>query len=183
MLSRVGRPRYFDAFVSAVIVANTAYTTFQSNYEMETLGEKPEGDMLAETTFLVIFVLELASKIAAHRVYFFCNDDMLWNIFDLTLVAFSALDQILSYGGASSGSVWEPPGCVSSGWFLGGGVGGRPGAPRCRERGPSDVELRKGRSGFGFGRILALSVYSTGTAMVPAWCCAGRAPLAAPCSD
>jgi len=36
--------------------------------------------------FLGIYTIEVALRLAVHRLYFFINDDYMWNIFDIALV-------------------------------------------------------------------------------------------------
>ncbi|CAE7756087.1 SFH12 [Symbiodinium sp. CCMP2456] len=94
-------------FVSAVvcaIVANTAYTTYSANYEMETLGQEHEYHQTMEAVFLGVFVLELLLKLFVHRLYFFVNEDWHWNCFDFLICATSACDVLglaLPVGGVS----------------------------------------------------------------------------------
>jgi len=94
-------------FVSAVvcaIVANTAYTTYSANYEMETLGQEHEYHQTVEAVFFAVFVLELVLKLFVHRLYFFVNEDWHWNCFDFLICATSACDVLglaLPVGGVS----------------------------------------------------------------------------------
>lgn len=94
-------------FVSAVvcaIVANTVYTTYSANYEMETLGQEHEYHQTMEVVFLAVFVLELMLKLFVHRLYFFVNEDWHWNCFDFLICATSACDVLglaLPVGGVS----------------------------------------------------------------------------------
>eukprot|EP00438_Fugacium_kawagutii_P004611 Skav229002 [mRNA] locus=scaffold127:334407:334853:+ [translate_table: standard] len=44
------------------------------------------------------YVIELALKLLVHRLYFFCNDEMAWNIFDFILVVFTVVENILVFG-------------------------------------------------------------------------------------
>eukprot|EP00931_Biecheleriopsis_adriatica_P090696 TRINITY_DN64635_c0_g1_i1.p1 TRINITY_DN64635_c0_g1~~TRINITY_DN64635_c0_g1_i1.p1 ORF type:complete len:441 (-),score=86.78 TRINITY_DN64635_c0_g1_i1:37-1323(-) len=48
-----------------------------------------------ELLFACFYVLELTLKIANHRLYFFCNREAHWNIFDFTLASFSVIEYVL----------------------------------------------------------------------------------------
>lgn len=91
--------------VTFIIIANSVYTMLQVNHEMRTLGGKPSGDAIVEAIFVSLYTVEILAKLYVHRGYFFVNDDMAWNWFDLILVLFSLFDQILSHIGLSVGSV------------------------------------------------------------------------------
>jgi len=95
----------FDTAISIIILINTIYTSYESNYEMDSLGGSPPFRSEIEWIFLSVYSAELIAKIAVHRLYFFCNSEMTWNWFDFTLVLFSACDMFLVYFGASLGNV------------------------------------------------------------------------------
>eukprot|EP00449_Zooxanthella_nutricula_P005292 CAMPEP_0198504830 /NCGR_PEP_ID=MMETSP1462-20131121/10696_1 /TAXON_ID=1333877 /ORGANISM="Brandtodinium nutriculum, Strain RCC3387" /LENGTH=621 /DNA_ID=CAMNT_0044234003 /DNA_START=90 /DNA_END=1952 /DNA_ORIENTATION=+ len=104
-MHRVLSHRWFDGAVVLVIVLNAAYTTYQLDYEMRTMGKKPQHDAVIEAGFLFVFMVEIAAKLWVHKLYLFCNEDMAWNIFDLGLVFFSLLDQIFDLIARSLGNV------------------------------------------------------------------------------
>lgn len=91
--------KFFDVFVTLVIVANSIYTGYQANYEMEVLGTPeesgPGSDRWLEPLFLAVFSLEMMAKIYVHRQYTFCNEDMWWNMFDFFLVAMAAMNSFI----------------------------------------------------------------------------------------
>jgi len=94
--SKIVHHRIFGPAVAAVIFANAIYTLFNINYEMDTLGQDSFDGYSIELTFLIVYIVELMLKLATHRMYFFCNDDMLWNCMDFVLVIFSLGDVILT---------------------------------------------------------------------------------------
>jgi hypothetical protein len=49
-----------------------------------------------ERSFLAFYTIELMLKLANHRLYFFCNEDMSWNIFDFVLVGQALQDEVIA---------------------------------------------------------------------------------------
>eukprot|EP00418_Pyrodinium_bahamense_P017772 CAMPEP_0179106120 /NCGR_PEP_ID=MMETSP0796-20121207/49319_1 /TAXON_ID=73915 /ORGANISM="Pyrodinium bahamense, Strain pbaha01" /LENGTH=722 /DNA_ID=CAMNT_0020804127 /DNA_START=40 /DNA_END=2208 /DNA_ORIENTATION=- len=103
-LAKVVLTKKFDMVCAAVIVGNAVFAAYTTNYEIENLQEEPTFSAdVVETIFLGFYVVELMSKFVVHRQFFFCNDDMKWNIFDLCLVLISVYYQVslwaLSAGG------------------------------------------------------------------------------------
>jgi len=76
-----------------VIICNTAYTIFDTNYGMTNITKTKTVFMSAvEASFTSFYALELGLKLWVHRLYFFCNADMRWNILDAILVASGLLE-------------------------------------------------------------------------------------------
>jgi len=86
----------FEAFCASVIIANACYTAYTTNYEVTHMEEEPMSD-LVECGFLVFYVVELMLKFGVHRWYFFCNDDMKWNLLDLLLVLTAVYYQLMTW--------------------------------------------------------------------------------------
>lgn len=105
MVHKITQHRLFNLLVMVVISVNAFYTAYQSNYEMETLGKSPPHDELIETCFVMFFALELVLKIFVHRLHFFCNEDMSWNLLDFFLVMFSLGNVVLNFTGGTMGSL------------------------------------------------------------------------------
>jgi|ERR1712216_635713 len=64
--------------------------------QMKYLEEQPTSyGKVCEQVFLGFYTIELMLKIAVHRLYFFCNDEMSWNIFDFVLVLQALMDEIM----------------------------------------------------------------------------------------
>lgn len=96
-LERVVHHRAFDVVVTFAILLNTIFTTYEANYEINHLGEaRPPESIIVDGLFLTIFSVEILMKLALHRWYFFANDEMAWNWFDIILVGISMLDFFLS---------------------------------------------------------------------------------------
>jgi len=67
-------------------------------------GDLPLGFQLVEAAFLAYYTVELFIRIAVHRLYFFCNEEKNWNIFDFMLVLLSIQDLLVFYILTSSDS-------------------------------------------------------------------------------
>eukprot|EP00428_Durinskia_dybowskii_P020759 CAMPEP_0170207948 /NCGR_PEP_ID=MMETSP0116_2-20130129/3553_1 /TAXON_ID=400756 /ORGANISM="Durinskia baltica, Strain CSIRO CS-38" /LENGTH=636 /DNA_ID=CAMNT_0010458409 /DNA_START=167 /DNA_END=2077 /DNA_ORIENTATION=+ len=95
----------FGAVISTIIFANAVFTAYDSNYVMDNMGETSSASTVLELLFMLVYVFELVAKLCVHRLYFFCNNEMLWNIFDFMLVLFSFGDCIMLLAGGNSGNV------------------------------------------------------------------------------
>jgi hypothetical protein len=88
----------FDCLCMSVIVVNTVFVAYVADWEIKNIGtEKPVLYSELELCFTGFFLLELMLRLYVHRLYFFVNDDMNWNMFDFILVMLSVLDQALSF--------------------------------------------------------------------------------------
>ena len=58
--------------------------------------DPPRAIAAVELMFLSFYTVELLLKLVVHRLFFFTNKEMQWNIFDCTLVVFSLADQVLT---------------------------------------------------------------------------------------
>jgi len=96
-VAKVVQDSKFEALCMCVILTNTAYTYFETNYGIQNLeAGKTELMKIAELTFLVCYTAELAIRLFVHRCFFFINDDMNWNLFDVTLVVSGFTELILN---------------------------------------------------------------------------------------
>jgi hypothetical protein len=95
-LQRIVGSSGFETICASVIVANSLFVAYTANWEMSHLNETPP--MLAkigEYLFAGYYAVELCMRLALHRLYFFVNADMRWNIFDFILVMMSIVDTFL----------------------------------------------------------------------------------------
>lgn len=101
-LGQAIRHQAFEAAVLLTVVANSIYIAYEANYHMATLGQQAvEFDETAvEICFLALFTMEIALRMFVHRLYFFVNDDWLWNLMDTGLLCLAYVDQALLLGGA-----------------------------------------------------------------------------------
>jgi len=96
MLSRIITAGWFEALCCSAIIANSLMLGFVADNELKQLGERPlEYSEELELVFLCIYVVELLMKLSVHKAYFFCNRDMSWNIFDVTLVMLGVFDILM----------------------------------------------------------------------------------------
>lgn len=95
-LHDIVRHKAFDIAVSVVIVVNALYTAWQCNYEMDHKGAQMPGQGSFEAVFLAIYLAELSLKMRVHGPYFFCNQDMCWNLFDFIIVAEALVDTLMT---------------------------------------------------------------------------------------
>jgi len=97
----------FSALCTAVIVLNVVFQCFATNNELHNLksGNETEAYFEIDAAFLFFYTLEITLKLLVHRAYFFCNDDMKWNLFDLFLVLSGAVDLILAAALQGSGMI------------------------------------------------------------------------------
>ena len=72
---------------------------------METLGQTYASGPFVETVFLIFFTVEIVLRLLVHRLYFFCNEDMSWNLMDLVLMLLAYMDIFFEYYNVQVGRV------------------------------------------------------------------------------
>ncbi|CAJ1348257.1 unnamed protein product [Effrenium voratum] len=88
----------FGGLCMSVILLNAIIISYMSDHEMKNPGAPtPYVLMMIELGFGCFYAVELLLKLAVHRLYFFINEDMRWNIFDLALVCFSGIEIFTSF--------------------------------------------------------------------------------------
>jgi len=93
----------FKCLVVSCIGCNALFIMYTTDYEMRNLGSKPTDLILnVELGFVIFYLVELLLQLAVHRLYFFGNAEMAWNIFDTFLVLFSIVELMLAYVGGQS---------------------------------------------------------------------------------
>eukprot|EP00747_Dinoflagellata_sp_TGD_P193994 gnl/TRDRNA2_/TRDRNA2_60900_c0_seq1.p1 gnl/TRDRNA2_/TRDRNA2_60900_c0~~gnl/TRDRNA2_/TRDRNA2_60900_c0_seq1.p1 ORF type:complete len:643 (+),score=124.77 gnl/TRDRNA2_/TRDRNA2_60900_c0_seq1:56-1984(+) len=91
------RSRSFDIVSTTVILFNAIFMAYSANYDIQHIEAGPTAFILdAERFFACFFTLELVLKLMVHKAYFFVNDHMKWNIFDLLLVALAVYEQLMT---------------------------------------------------------------------------------------
>lgn len=86
-LSKIVDGLVFEGVSLTIIIVNCIFTIYVTNYQMEKLTLQPTSFMsMAEIVFLSWYTIEMLLKMTVHRLYFFWNIDMKWNLFDLCLV-------------------------------------------------------------------------------------------------
>jgi len=108
LLAKVVNSNRFGGLCMMVILLNAILISYMSDQEMKHPGaQTPYTLMMIELGFACFYAVELLLKLAVHRLYFFINDDMRWNIFDLGLVIFSGVEITSSFVMLSEGVARE----------------------------------------------------------------------------
>jgi len=96
-LSSIVQGKCFESVSAAVIVLNAGFMTVTTNHSVTHLSDDlPPWIMAGELFFLCFYSIELTMKLCAHRIYFFCNQEMNWNLFDFALVLFTLVDFVMT---------------------------------------------------------------------------------------
>ncbi|CAE7342719.1 Scn8a, partial [Symbiodinium pilosum] len=104
-LAKLIAHKTFEAIVMLAVLANTVFIAVQTNFEMETLGQTYASGPFVETVFLIFFTVEIVLRLLVHRLYFFCNEDMSWNLMDLVLMLLAYMDIFFEYYNVQVGRV------------------------------------------------------------------------------
>jgi len=94
LLARIVKSAQFNWLVISVIFVNCFYQWYQSNEEVKSAVKSDEIGTV-EVCFWGFYTFEVFIKLIVHRAYFFCNDDLSWNLFDFFLVTVGAIDLLL----------------------------------------------------------------------------------------
>ncbi|CAK0901070.1 unnamed protein product [Prorocentrum cordatum] len=93
----------WTSICALVITLNAVFAIFSTDYDARHylepsnfLGETTVAIAAVNVSFMVFYAVEIFLKLCLHRLYFFCNDEWRWNIFDLLLVVFNVVDLILA---------------------------------------------------------------------------------------
>jgi len=87
------RSMAFIVLSRTAILSNAIFVAYTTDHDMKNPGSRPTAALAAiDAAFVFLFSMEAAIKLLVHRQYYFCNEDMRWNIFDLLLVVFSIID-------------------------------------------------------------------------------------------
>mmetsp|Transcript_97 Transcript_97/g.340 ORF Transcript_97/g.340 Transcript_97/m.340 type:complete len:753 (+) Transcript_97:25-2283(+) len=95
----------FDWLGMAVIVCHTVFTILYTNWEIQHFGQEPPVAAVAtEVSFQSFYIVEVLLRLLVHRLYFFCNYESKWNIFDFVLSIFGAYEVISIVEGRALGT-------------------------------------------------------------------------------
>lgn len=87
----------FHNVSSTIICVNTIFVAYQSDWLMKNIDSPPQATHEAfELAFFAWYAVELILRLINHRLYFFVNADVRWNLLDFVLVLFSLLDLVSS---------------------------------------------------------------------------------------
>lgn len=100
-LGAIVTSRWFDMMCAVVIIVNSVFIGYQSQYAMDNAhrpSKEQKNDFIdgVEVFFLVFYTLELILRLLVWRLNFFYNEDWRWNWFDTALVVLAGYDLIVS---------------------------------------------------------------------------------------
>jgi len=107
VLYNIVSSKAFEFTVIVVITLNLAFTVYETDWQMKHRRSHLTSTMVAiEVLFTCVYLVEIALKLLVHRMYFFCNKHMYWNVFDLFLIVSGSLDTLwqLIFSGSPMGS-------------------------------------------------------------------------------
>lgn len=86
----------FEGMAGLVILLNCGFMVASANYQVEHPGSNGSSLMQSmEIFFLTFYSVEVALKLTVHRWFFFWNDDLKWNLLDLSLVIYGFFDILM----------------------------------------------------------------------------------------
>jgi len=105
-LAKIVDSPYFEGSTSLVIILNSIFMIYTTNYDIDHLNAEPTRLIFwAEFAFMLFYCVELAVKVQVHRFHFFCGgSNMWWNWFDVVVVIFGVFSQILTFATLANGS-------------------------------------------------------------------------------
>eukprot|EP00443_Scrippsiella_acuminata_P051102 CAMPEP_0115565538 /NCGR_PEP_ID=MMETSP0271-20121206/103120_1 /TAXON_ID=71861 /ORGANISM="Scrippsiella trochoidea, Strain CCMP3099" /LENGTH=526 /DNA_ID=CAMNT_0002999817 /DNA_START=36 /DNA_END=1617 /DNA_ORIENTATION=+ len=96
----------FDYSMGFVLLANAALFGVQANYFAQTKEVAvPASFRILDAGFCIIFVIELVARIIVSGWNFFKNEEWKWNVFDLVVISFQVLDELVKLIWAGDGAV------------------------------------------------------------------------------
>lgn len=97
-LARVLSMSAWEFSIALVIMINSLFVGFSTDqaFTQAYTGESVVDVNSLEVLFVVFFAVELILRLVVHRQYFFCNEEMAWNLFDFVVVLISISDVVVS---------------------------------------------------------------------------------------
>lgn len=102
LLARLERSTVWEGFIALLICLNSVFMVYTVDFQManrETDQPLPRWAQAMELTFTFLFGVELALKLLVHRLHYFCNSQMRWNVFDFALVNLAFFDLLVGVNG------------------------------------------------------------------------------------
>jgi len=88
----------FEKVCLLVIILNIVYIFNETNYSMANKTEDKSSLLKTlELAFATYYFIEITLKLLVHRLYFFCNEELRWNLFDFFLVVIGTAELIVRY--------------------------------------------------------------------------------------
>jgi len=95
-LSGLGAHEYFDRLAGVLILLNACFVYGQADWVAKNPGkDQPAYLKVLESSFFVLFSIELILRVIAYRGEFFWGSEWRWNLFDVAVVATSCVEEIL----------------------------------------------------------------------------------------
>eukprot|EP00419_Tripos_fusus_P065509 CAMPEP_0172931204 /NCGR_PEP_ID=MMETSP1075-20121228/219377_1 /TAXON_ID=2916 /ORGANISM="Ceratium fusus, Strain PA161109" /LENGTH=768 /DNA_ID=CAMNT_0013792523 /DNA_START=72 /DNA_END=2380 /DNA_ORIENTATION=+ len=96
---------WFEFVTSAVILANSAFMVYTTNFDVDNISIDPTPLIVwTEFFFTAFYFVELYLRVVVHRFFFFFGTNLHWNWFDLLLVIFGIVGQILTFAALAGSS-------------------------------------------------------------------------------
>lgn len=95
-LAKIVLSARFEFLVGLTIFAHSVFTSNALEGQLRRRDSGSPADGVGEAFFLTLFTMEVVARMCVHRLYFFVNDDMGWNLFDFVLVGSSLLHKLAS---------------------------------------------------------------------------------------
>jgi voltage-gated sodium channel len=95
-LAKFVTKKRFEGTAGLVILLNCGFMVASANYQVEHPGSNGSSLMQSmEIFFLTFYSLEVVLKLIVHRWFFFWNEDLRWNLLDLSLVIYGYFDILM----------------------------------------------------------------------------------------
>jgi len=106
-LMRMVKTNLFDTFCTVVIVINSFFMGYASEYAI-VYPDKTESSLIVNVNrgFAIFYMVEILLRIFTFRMLFFFNADWRWNLFDLVLVlasVYNMLTPVIANDGGEGG--------------------------------------------------------------------------------
>jgi len=88
----------FELVVSGIILLYVLFTIVETNWVLSKGADNPPVVLwVLEVVFESAYLLEVTLRILVHRLFYLCNDDKWWNIFDLIMVGSTVADHVMTH--------------------------------------------------------------------------------------
>lgn len=97
-LAHIAQSTRFSLGCTFVILLNSVYTFAVTDQAMDQVTHEISViHGYIEIAFMSFYLFEILLKLWVHGLYFFCNEEMSWNIFDFLLVMQGVLDVVMMF--------------------------------------------------------------------------------------
>lgn len=95
LAQRILQQPAFDAFFAFTVIANTVYIGFDVQHSINYPNSSEIGFHIGHYIFTLAFIVELAIRLAAQGLRFFCSEDWMWAALDTFIVISSLWDIVM----------------------------------------------------------------------------------------